>query len=99
MPYIKYPARRKYSAKNIAVFSEPGQLNFAFTDLINLYIKDKGLNYSTINDVIGALEGCKLEFYRRIAVPYENGKISENGDVFTLNQDVYKTEVDKNGNA
>jgi len=40
------------------------------------------LNYQTINDIIGALEGAKLEFYRRIAIPYENAKLTENGDVY-----------------
>lgn len=42
----------------------------------------KGLKYDTINDILGALEGSKLEFYRRIAVPYENVKLAENGDVY-----------------
>jgi len=32
--------------------------------------------------VIGALEACKLEFYRRAVVPYEDKKIKENGDVY-----------------
>jgi hypothetical protein len=41
-----------------------------------------GLSYQTINDIVGALEGAKLEFYRRVAVPYEDKKIIENGDVF-----------------
>ncbi len=31
---------------------------------------------------MGALEGSKLEFYRRIAAPYENKKMKENGDVY-----------------
>jgi hypothetical protein len=34
------------------------------------------------NDVIGALECCKLELYRRMVAPYENTKIKENGDVY-----------------
>jgi hypothetical protein len=39
-------------------------------------------SYQSINDVLGALEGAKLEFYRRIAAPYEDTKIQENGDVY-----------------
>lgn len=31
---------------------------------------------------MGAVEGAKTEFYRRIAVPYEEKKIRENGDVY-----------------
>lgn len=33
-------------------------------------------------DIQGALECCKLEFYRRVAVPYEDRKIKLNGDVY-----------------
>lgn len=34
------------------------------------------------DDVAGALECCKLEFYRRVAVPYEEAKIKLNGDCY-----------------
>jgi len=33
-------------------------------------------------DAIGALECAKLELYRRVAAPYEDTKIAENGDVY-----------------
>jgi hypothetical protein len=33
------------------------------------------------NDAIGALEGAKLELYRRYVSAYEDDKIKENGDV------------------
>lgn len=38
--------------------------------------------YKDLNDAIGALEACKLEFYRRVIVPYEDQKIKSNGDVY-----------------
>lgn len=60
----------------------PGELNFALTKLVITYVEGKGLSYQAINDVLGALEGAKLEFYRRVAVPYENEKIRANGDVY-----------------
>ena len=41
-----------------------------------------GNSYATINDIIGALEGAKMEFYRRVVAPYEDEKIKENGDVY-----------------
>lgn len=82
MPYIKPEDQRRYCARQIDTFTHPGELNFAFTDLINLYIKDKGLSYQVINDVLGALSGSSLEFYRRIAVPYEVKKLEDNGDVY-----------------
>jgi len=34
-----------------------------------------------MNDAIGALEGAKLELYRRVISKYEDKKIMENGDV------------------
>ena len=32
--------------------------------------------------LIGVLECAKLELYRRVAAPYEDDKIDENGDVY-----------------
>ena len=79
MPYIKQENRAKAEISP----TNPGELNYAFTQLINYYW---GLdpNYQSINDIIGALEGAKMEFYRRVAVPYEEQKIKENGDVYDV---------------
>jgi hypothetical protein len=57
-----------------------GQLNFRFFCLCLDYWKSKP-NYQGINDILGALEGCKQEFYRRIVGPYEDEAIQRNGDV------------------
>lgn len=59
---------------------EAGELNYALTREIIRYVDT--LNYKNINDIIGALECAKLEFYRRVAVPYEERKIDANGDVY-----------------
>ena len=78
MPYIKKETRE------VARF-EPGsagELNFAITMLIKTYQQFRGLSYQTVNDIVGALEGAKAEYQRRVVVPYENSKIAENGDVF-----------------
>ena len=80
MPYI--PKNSRLSA--LSTPSTAGELNFAITTVVNEYLQRKGLKYDTINDILGALEGSKLEFYRRIAVPYENVKLAENGDVYEL---------------
>lgn len=42
----------------------------------------QGPSYKIINEIIGVLECVKLEFYRRIAAPYENDKQQANGDVY-----------------
>jgi hypothetical protein len=61
-----------------------GDLNFMITTMIQMYMKTGPLNYQMINDIVGALEGAKTEFYRRVAVPYEELKIKENGDVYNV---------------
>ena len=60
-----------------------GELNFVLTTVIHEYLRQHITSYATINDVLGALEGAKLEFYRRVAAPYENAKLAQNGDVYT----------------
>jgi hypothetical protein len=82
MPYIR-PDRRKKLDDECAEFPlTAGELNFVITTIVNSYRHQQGLNYQTINDILGALEGAKLEFYRRVVAQYEDGKIQENGDVY-----------------
>lgn len=77
MPYIKQEQRSQGQINNA------GQLNYAITLLIKHYVSSNGIvNYQKINDVLGALAGAKLEFYRRLASNYEDQKRKENGDVY-----------------
>ena len=80
MPYIESQRRAEISKG----YSEQtaGELNYSITKLIQSYINRRGLTYQHINDVVGALEGAKTEFQRRIVNPYEDSKIEENGDVY-----------------
>jgi hypothetical protein len=81
MPYIKQEARDEIiNGRKMA--ENPGELNYLLSELVYQYFQDNGGNYQAINDVVGALEGAKLEFYRRVAAPYEDRKIEENGDVY-----------------
>lgn len=83
MPYIGPKRRAELDAGVGYRPRTAGELNYVFTRTIVAYITDHGpLSYGLINDALGALEGAKLEFYRRVAVPYEAGKIEENGDVY-----------------
>lgn len=84
MPYIKQ-SRRQSLARG-GIFLSPGDLNYRITLVILAYLGEKGLWYQTINDILGALEGAKLEFYRRVVVDYEQGKLKENGDVYPSQQ-------------
>ena len=84
MPYIDSDARKYFDPWLCE--TKParcsGELNYQLTTLIRNYWEAHGPAYQTINDIVGALEGAKLEFYRRVAVPYEEEKIKQNGDVY-----------------
>ena len=84
MPYIKQSEKDTLLLEVSRIPDNAGELNYIITDLIQNYYNIHGGRYQQINDVIGVLESAKLEFYRRIAIPYENQKISENGDVMLL---------------
>jgi hypothetical protein len=38
-------------------------------------------SYTKVAMITGVLENIKQEFYRRVAVPYEELKIQQNGDI------------------
>ena len=80
MPYIHKD--RRISLNHDDIPRTAGELNYLITKLCIGYMSDAGVCYQNINDVVGALEGAKLEFYRRFAAPYEDTKIEENGDVY-----------------
>jgi len=83
MPYIKESRKQEISAFGGCLRdSSAGDINYLFTQLCQQYLKIKGECYQTYNDLMGALEGAKLELYRRKIAPYEDKKIQENGDVY-----------------
>lgn len=83
MPYITKENRQKFMwmEQELASFGpdmQAGDLQY----LIALAIKHmEPYNYQTMNDVMGALAGAQMEFYRRTVAPYEDTKIEANGDV------------------
>ena len=97
MPYIKKERRPKLDIKIGALITQlinigngtvvDGDLNYAISRIcwavchMKHATRGSGVSYSQINKVIGALECAKLELYRRIAAPYEDEKIDENGDI------------------
>lgn len=92
MPYIKLQDRAILApvlTKLVEIIIDPtkfgtrakaGTLNYIFTVLLK-NVLDDDKRYDTANSLIGALECCKLELYRRHIAPYEDQKIEENGDV------------------
>jgi hypothetical protein len=89
MPYITQEDRIPLDeALNLMIGLAPaltaGQLNYCLTRIVQAWTVggDGQLSsYLRLATAIGVLETCKLEFYRRLGVPYENQKIAENGDV------------------
>lgn len=86
MPYIKKDDRERYDCyiKNLVVQLNnweswrSGHLNYIITKIL------KSLNaktYSKMNEVMGVLECVKQEYYRKVMVPYEERKETENGEV------------------
>lgn len=90
MPYIKMSRRAElvqHDSTGVYVATKDivsaGELNFVITALILDYFNGLDtINYAAINNTMGALECAKLELYRRLAAPYEDKKIEENGDVY-----------------
>lgn len=91
MPYIKQEDRSKFEDSIVDLASKlenAGQINYCITKLIHLYIKKKGLNYATLNEVDGALDCCKQELSRTVTAPYEDIKRQENGAVGVLDIEI-----------
>ncbi len=81
MPYIDGKARYALMTGQRGA-QTAGELNYALTAIVAAYVVDRGLSYQTCNDIVGALEGAKAEFQRRVVAPYEDSKIASNGDVY-----------------
>lgn len=91
MPYIKQEYRSTLDNLAEELFNELNKLNnmsSGYAGNINYFISkllgklfNQKKSYSIINELIGALECTKFEFYRRIAVELEQIKIKENGDL------------------
>lgn len=87
MPYVDADARAHLDAGGSP--RNAGELNYAVTRLVDAYLarlsaSDGRLRYAHLNEAMGVLECAKLELYRRVAAPYEDGKIEESGDVYTV---------------
>ena len=82
MPYISQEERRLLDYG--ALPNSAGQLNYSITILIKNYLaRNKGrVSYADYNEVLGVLEGVKLEIYRRVIAKYEDKKRESNGDVY-----------------
>lgn len=87
MPYIKKENRpavdlaiAPFTAhlQSLPVEDQDGALNYAVTKIIRTVYPRK---YFHFNRALGVLSAIAHELYRHIIGPYEDEKISENGDV------------------
>lgn len=82
MPYVKRERRKELDSGNYDLSElSAGELNYLVTKHVLDFLRVRPLSYERINTVLGVLEAIKQEVYRRIAAPYEDEKIRENGDL------------------
>ena len=84
MPYISQEAR-KALVENGNKPLTAGELNYLVARLADEYLCDAvtgKITYKKLNEVIGVLECCKLEIYRRLVAPYEDAVLATNSEVF-----------------
>jgi len=85
MPYIKKVFRSPMDShiEALAKLAQtPGDLNYIISRLAALTLVYEGKSYNVLNALVGAFECAKLELYRRVAAPYEDLKVVDNGDVY-----------------
>lgn len=91
MPYIN-ESKRNHIDPHITTLlraakefeGDPGVANYIITTFVLEYFRlhPYSRSYSLINTAIGVLACVTQELYRRVAIPYENQKKVQNGDVF-----------------
>ena len=81
MPYLE-KTRREVLDNKLICPDKGGDINYLVTQLCQTFLELKGESYATYNEIVGALECCKLELYRRKVAIYEQKKAFENGDVW-----------------
>lgn len=87
MPYIKKEDRPALDAtlaplithlRSLPEADQDGALNYSITKILKALYPVK---YVHLNRAMGVLSAVTHEFYRRVIGPYEDTKITENGDV------------------
>lgn len=61
MPYVDGNARKRLQVGGAP--ENAGELNYVISMKVNGYLREEGIRYSHINDVVGVLECIKLDLY------------------------------------
>ncbi len=109
MPYIAPELRRELDplidvlAERLAAQAQAAGYDGAFTGLLNYTCtrlalavvrrRFGGLRYWLIAALTGVFHNLAQEFYRRVAVPYEDRQLAKTGDVDFFRE--FVTEIDK----
>ena len=80
MPYITQEVRDILDNFLPSAELTEGELNYFITKML---LQQNPQSYADYNALIGVLESCKLEFYRRAVAAYEDEKSTVNGDVYS----------------
>ncbi len=80
--YVDYTNSIPMLKINLEQIYTAGEMQYAIAEIIKSYIERKGLNYQHCNDIMGALIGAQMEFYRKVVGPYESKKEEQNGPVY-----------------
>lgn len=88
MPYIPSYRREEYDKEIgnlVAKLLPSGYLAPDLTYVIYKLVKEtcgrEGFNWKAKATALMVLEAVKLEYYRKVLVPYENDKIKDFGDI------------------
>jgi hypothetical protein len=79
MPYIN--KHRRQEIDRFYCPETPGELSYAITKLIGVYLARTGVDFDHLNAVVGVLATLSFEFQKRVLAPYEDAKRALNGDV------------------
>lgn len=89
MPYI-HPHSRSVMREALAHLKphvhNTGDLQYIIAELVQHYLESREVvNYSELENVMGAIAGAQHEFQRQVVDKYEDLKIKENGPVYNTN--------------
>ena len=83
MPYIKQEDRQRFDDALDAVpsFDSKGELEYAVTVLMHIFMYSRAERYATLHDCVYAVQHAADEFRRQRLDKREDAAIAANGDV------------------
>ena len=79
---LEEPGNDEVHLIDVTKIEKVGDMNFAISTIMRAWLDNYGHSYTNYNAMVGVLACASMELYRRLAAPYEDEKIKENGDVY-----------------